>query len=143
MIFSIAFFAVVAAATTCARAAVVTNVVSEAELMHFINTTNAELKFIGKPINANGPARRAALDTMVVFCTSRIDQVCGGSCSVYNGGPACLNAPGTQCLSATSNVGFCDRGSCGGSCNQSGSCGDRLDNNFCATPGTASILVGA
>ncbi|KAF9552084.1 hypothetical protein CPC08DRAFT_647383 [Agrocybe pediades] len=123
----------------------VTNLASEAELMHFITTTDAELTFIGEPINfaANGAQRRNALNTMVVYCNKRIDNVCGGACTVYNGGPTCLNAPNTQCLSATSNVGFCDRGSCGGSCNQFSTCGVRLDNNFCSTPGTASILVGA
>ncbi|KAF9552085.1 hypothetical protein CPC08DRAFT_745012 [Agrocybe pediades] len=140
MIFGTTFFAMVAAAVaaTGASAVAVANIASEAEIMHFIATTDAKLTFIGNPIQ-----RRNALDTTVVYCSSRVDNVCGGACTVYSGGPTCLNAPDTQCLSATSNVGFCDRGGCGGSCNEFASCGTRLSNNFCFTPGTASILVGA
>ncbi|KAJ3826849.1 hypothetical protein F5880DRAFT_1541559 [Lentinula raphanica] len=79
---------------------------------------------------------------MVVYCNTKTVNVCGGSCTVYNGGAKCLNAPGTNCLSATNNVGFCDRGGCGGSCNQFSTCGTRMDDNFCYTPGTNSINVG-
>ncbi|KAI0739157.1 hypothetical protein C8Q80DRAFT_1222341 [Daedaleopsis nitida] len=108
-------------------------------MMHWLATTNAELTFIGKPINPL--AARSAQTTIVTYCSQRIDNVCGGACTVYNGNHACLNAPNTNCLSATTNVGFCDRGGCGGSCNQFSTCGTRLDNGFCFTPGTASILV--
>lgn len=80
---------------------------------------------------------------MVTYCSSRTQNVCGGACTVYNGGATCLAAPGTKCLAATNNVGFCDRGGCGGSCNQLSSCGTRLDNGFCFTPGTASIIVSS
>ncbi|KAJ7576164.1 hypothetical protein C8J56DRAFT_1016975 [Mycena floridula] len=100
----------------------------------------ADITWIGEPINPL--TRRSAQNTVVTFCSNRIDNLCGGPCTVYNGGATCLNAPDTNCLSATNNVGFCDRGGCGGSCNQFSSCGTRLDNNFCFTPGTQSILVG-
>ncbi|KAI0762540.1 hypothetical protein C8Q74DRAFT_1371560 [Fomes fomentarius] len=110
------------------------------EILHWIKTTDADLTFVGAPINPLTP--RAAQNTMVVYCSKRSQNVCGGSCTVYNGGAACLEASGTNCLSATHNVAFCDRGKCGGSCNQFSSCGTRLDNNFCYTPGTKSIVVG-
>lgn len=111
------------------------------EFKEWLATTDANITFIGAPISGIGP--RSAQDTIVTYCNKRVNNVCGGSCTVYNGGPRCLDAPGTQCLSATRNVGFCDRGGCGGSCNQFSTCGTRLDNNFCYTPGTRSILVGA
>ncbi|EIW54845.1 uncharacterized protein TRAVEDRAFT_130874 [Trametes versicolor FP-101664 SS1] len=113
--------------------------VSHEAMMHWLATTDAELTFIGEPPNPLTP--RAAQNTMVTYCSSRTQNVCGGHCTVYNGGAACLNAPKTKCLSATKNVGFCDRGGCGGSCNQLSTCGTRLDNGFCFTPGTASIIV--
>ncbi len=78
---------------------------------------------------------------MITYCSSRTQNVCGGACTVYNGGATCLYAGGTVCIAATANVGFCDRQNCGGSCNQLASCGTRLDNGFCYTPGTQSIIV--
>lgn len=115
--------------------------VTEAEFKNWLATTDANITYIGEPITAD-ISPRAALNTMVTYCNRRVVNVCGGDCTVYNGGMTCLNAPDTVCLAVTSNVGFCDRGSCGGSCNQLSSCGTHLDNGFCATPGTASILVG-
>ena len=110
-------------------------------MLNWIKTTDAELTFVGAPINPLTP--RSAQNTMVTYCNKRINNVCGGSCTVYNGGAACLDAPGTSCLAATHNVGFCDRGGCGHSCNQLSTCGTRLDNGFCYTPGTKSILVSS
>ena len=109
--------------------------------MHWISTTDAELTFIGKAINPLAP--RSAEDTTVTYCSNRVDDVCGGPCTVYTGGAACLNTPNTNCLAAITNVGFCDRSGCTHSCNQLSTCGTRLDNNFCFTPGTQSILVPA
>ncbi|KAI0729529.1 hypothetical protein C8Q72DRAFT_828949 [Fomitopsis betulina] len=67
--------------------------------------------FVGEPIpgvNARaGLASREALSTTVTYCSQRIDSVCGGACTVYTGGATCLNAPDTNCLAATNNVGFC------------------------------------
>ena len=108
-------------------------------MMNWLATTDAKLTYVGKPVNPL--ASRAAQDIMVTYCDSRSANVCGGTCVVYNGGATCIEASGTECLSATGNVGFCDRGGCGGSCNQLSTCGTRLDNDFCATPGTASINV--
>ncbi|EPT00543.1 hypothetical protein FOMPIDRAFT_1122259, partial [Fomitopsis schrenkii] len=120
--------------------------VSRDDMMNWLRTTDANLTFVGEPIpGVNAPeglASRDAQNTMVTYCTTRNDDVCGGTCAVYNGGPTCLSAPGTNCLSATNNVGFCDRSGCGHSCNQLSSCGTHLDSGFCYTPGTRSILVG-
>ncbi|GJE96902.1 hypothetical protein PsYK624_131100 [Phanerochaete sordida] len=118
-----------------------TYLVSHEQMLHWIATTSAELTFVGAPLNPLTP--RSAQNTMVTYCSHRVDNVCGGPCTVYNGGATCLNAPGTNCLAATHNVGFCDRGGCGHSCNQLSTCGTRLDNGFCFTPGTQSILVSA
>ena len=107
--------------------------------MHWLATTDAELTFVGKPINGSVP--RAAQDVTVTYCTKRTQNVCGGQCTVYNGPATCLNTPGVACLSASANVGFCDKGGCSGSCNQLASCGTRIDDGFCATPGTKSIIV--
>ena len=114
--------------------------VTDAELDNWLATTDAKLTFVSDFDN-NPLADRAALNTRVVYCNRRTNNVCGGDCTVYNGNSKCLNAPDTQCLSATTNVGFCDRAGCGGSCNQYSSCGTRLDNGFCYTPGTRSINV--
>ena len=113
------------------------------QFKHWLANTDSKVTFHGKPLgDLSDLSKRNALNTIVTFCSNRIDDLCGGPCNVYNGGATCIEAPNTNCLSATNNVGFCDRGSCGGSCNQFSSCGTRLQNNFCYTPGTASILVG-
>ncbi|KAF9468673.1 hypothetical protein BDZ94DRAFT_1232229 [Collybia nuda] len=111
------------------------------EFKEWLATTDANVTFIGDPISSIAP--RSAQNTIVTYCNKRSQNVCGGACTVYNGGAKCLSAPGTQCLSATQNVAFCNRGGCGGTCNQFSSCGTRMDNNFCWTPGTQSIIVGA
>ncbi|KAJ3810781.1 hypothetical protein F5876DRAFT_88713 [Lentinula aff. lateritia] len=111
--------------------------VTKDKILEWISTTEANLTFIGEPIT-----KRNTENTMVVYCSVRTQDVCGGACTVYNGGANCLNAPNTNCLSATNNVGFCDRDGCGGSCNQLSTCGVRLDDGFCYTPGTSSINVG-
>ena len=115
-----------------------TYLVSHDEMMHWLKNTDANLTYIGKPINPLSPRDGT---TTVTYCTKRVGGVCGGSCSVYNGGPTCIDASGTSCLSATKNVGFCDRGGCGHSCHDLSTCGTHLDNGFCSTPGTKSILV--
>ncbi|RPD58869.1 hypothetical protein L226DRAFT_616610 [Lentinus tigrinus ALCF2SS1-7] len=109
------------------------------EFYDWLNTTDAKITFIGKPIDPNAPP--SPDNVIVTYCSDRTQNVCGGPCTVYNGGAACLYAPDTNCLSATANVGFCDHTDCGGSCNQLASCGTRLDNGFCYTPGTNSIIV--
>ncbi|KAF8954073.1 hypothetical protein BDZ97DRAFT_1908426 [Flammula alnicola] len=108
-----------------------TFLVSPAEFTNWLSTTDANLTFIGKPITQRDLESRQSLNTMVTYCTNLVDNVCGGT------------SGGTNCLAATNNVGFCDGGNCDGSCNELASCGTPLDNNFCATPGTGSIVVGA
>ena len=106
------------------------------DLLTWLSTTDANITYTSGPVS-----RDVGGNVMVVYCTKRTQSVCGGECTVYNGGAKCINAPGTSCLMATANVGFCDRGNCGGSCNQLSTCGTHLDDNFCFTPGTASINV--
>ena len=120
---------------------------SEDDFKDWLANTDADITYVGEPID--NTRRSADPDTsltkranvMVTYYTKRTQNVCGGTCTVYNGGPTCLSAPGTSCLSATANVGFCDHGGCSGSCNEFASCGTRLNNNFCFTPGTKSIIV--
>ncbi|KAJ7819228.1 hypothetical protein B0H13DRAFT_2378495 [Mycena leptocephala] len=112
------------------------------QLMDWLATTDANLTFVGPPAGTRDLGTRQTT-TMVTYCTKRIDDICGGTCQVYNGGTQCIHAPGTSCIAATSNVGFCDKGGCGGSCNELSSCGTPMANGFCDTPGTASILVAA
>ncbi|KIY68689.1 hypothetical protein CYLTODRAFT_350948 [Cylindrobasidium torrendii FP15055 ss-10] len=119
-------------------------IISDEEMDYFLSTTKAELIFVGdngEERAFDNPLEKPA-NTRVTYCNRRINKVCGGQCHVYNGGATCINASGTRCLAATRNVGFCDRGGCKHSCNQLSTCGTRLDNGFCYTPGTKSILVG-
>ncbi|RDX48658.1 hypothetical protein OH76DRAFT_1404587 [Lentinus brumalis] len=133
-------FAVVAAMVSQAIASPIeAGIVTTDEFLQWLDTTDANITYIGAPINRNAP--RSAENIMITYCSSRTQNVCGGACTVYNGGATCLYAGGTVCIAATANVGFCDRQNCGGSCNQLASCGTRLDNGFCYTPGTQSIIV--
>ncbi|TBU25860.1 hypothetical protein BD311DRAFT_668755 [Dichomitus squalens] len=116
-----------------------TYVVSHEQMMHWIATTEAELTFVGTPINPLAP--RAATNTTVTYCTNRVDDVCGGPCTVFTGGGVCISTPNVVCLSATSNVGFCDSSDCRGTCSQLSDCNTTLNFGFCATPETASILL--
>lgn len=113
--------------------------VSHEEMLNWIKTTDAKLTFVGKPINPL--TARDAQSTIVTYCNTRSFDVCGGICTVYNGGAKCLAAPGTQCLSATKPVSFCADSRCSGPCNPSSNCGTPLANGFCYTPNTNSILV--
>ncbi|KAF8808895.1 hypothetical protein BYT27DRAFT_7232521 [Phlegmacium glaucopus] len=135
---------IISALTLFAAASpVVPNVVTVEQVQDWLAyTDSANITFIGDPIDDN-LSKRNALNTIVTYCRNRIGNACGPPCTVYNGGPTCLNAPGTQCLNATRNVVFCAGTGCGGGCNQLSTCGTRLDNNFCWTPGTESILVGS
>lgn len=122
-------------ATVCQ---VATSVVSVAEMKNWLATTDANLTFIGEPIENLGIS---PFVTTVTYCSTRAGSLCSGPCTVFTGSNVCLNAPDTNCLSATGNVAFCDHAGCSGSCNNFNSCGTRLDNGFCATPGTKSISV--
>ncbi|KAL1943013.1 hypothetical protein VTO73DRAFT_4684 [Trametes versicolor] len=116
-------------------------IISEAEFAHWLATTDAELTFIGD--RPNPLAKRSAQSTIVTYCTKRVGGICGGSCSVYNGGATCLDATGTNCIAATRDVGFCDKTGCEGNCNAMSLCGTPMGNGFCATPNTQSILVSS
>ncbi|KAJ7303018.1 hypothetical protein DFH08DRAFT_794181 [Mycena albidolilacea] len=109
-----------------------------AEMKNFLATTDANLTFIGD-VSTLGVS---PFVTTVTYCATRTANLCSGPCTVYTGGATCLDAPNTACLSATSNVAFCDKSGCKGTpCNVLSSCGTKLDDGFCFTPGTKSISV--
>lgn len=112
---------------------------SQVEMMHCIATTDAELTFAGEPINPL--EARPAQKTMIIYGSSRVGNVCGGRCTVYNGGATCLAAPDTNCLSVTKDIGFCNQTSCGGMCTELVNYIQQLSNKFCFTPGTNFIVV--
>ncbi|KAJ3509170.1 hypothetical protein NLJ89_g5361 [Agrocybe chaxingu] len=141
-LFVLAAMAVVGSASPTPEVVPASFIWTDAEFDHWLATTDAEITYYGNTA-PNPLAPRAALNTRVTYCSTRIENLCGGACTVYDGGATCLDAPNTNCLAATNNVGFCDRGGCGGSCHQLSTCGTRLDNNFCYTPGTRSIAVGS
>ncbi|PBK85711.1 hypothetical protein ARMGADRAFT_1169448 [Armillaria gallica] len=137
--FSLAAMAVVGRASPTpepASAAIWT----DAEFDHWLATTDAKITYYGNT-SSNALAPRDALITTVIYCSSRISNVCGGACTVYQGGAICLPAPDTVCLGATQNIGFCDRAGCVGDCTQLTDCILWLDGGFCYTPATRSILV--
>ncbi|KAI5830640.1 hypothetical protein K523DRAFT_327599 [Schizophyllum commune Tattone D] len=143
---------------------------SEAQLLHWLKTTDANLTFIGDPIpgiigpegltppgpegltppgyegltppSHEGLTPRGALATTVVYCSVRNGNTCDGPCTVHNGDPECLYAPNTNCLFATGEVTFCAPSKCDCPCNLYSHCGTRMDNGFCWTPGTNAIYVG-
>ncbi|KAI0655658.1 hypothetical protein C8Q70DRAFT_407885 [Cubamyces menziesii] len=113
---------------------------SRAELLQWLSTIDPSLvTYTGNPINPD-PSEPAA-DTTVVYCANKSGSNCQPPCTVHNGGPGCIYAPGTNCLSATSDVSFCSTSDCTKFCNTYDDCGDRLDDGYCYTPGTNSIFV--
>ncbi|KAJ7697145.1 hypothetical protein B0H17DRAFT_1158486 [Mycena rosella] len=128
MHFSALFSLVSASLMLGATAGVSFKLVTGDQFMDWLATTDANLTFVGPPAGTRDFETRQTT-TMVTYCTKRIDDICGGTCQVYDGG--------------AHNVGFCDKGGCGGSCNELSSCGTSIANGFCDTPGTASILVAA
>ncbi|KAI0666865.1 hypothetical protein C8Q78DRAFT_994599 [Trametes maxima] len=142
MQFSSLFYTVVALATVAvASPAGANNIISEAEFAHWLATTDAELTFIGPRPDFSPLGKRSAQSTSLTYCTKRVGNVCGGSCTVYNGGATCLNVPGTACIAASKDVGFCDAVGCTGDCSLLSLCGTPMGNGFCAIDGTKSILV--
>ena len=77
---------------------------SEDDFKNWLATTDADITYVGEPIDTNSSTSSSLTkraNVMVTYCTKRTNNVCGGSCTVYNGGPTCLSTPGTACLSAT------------------------------------------
>ena len=56
-------------------------------MLTWLSTTSAKLTFIGEPIKALDT--RVGGNVMVVYCSNRSQNVCGGPCTVYNGGATC------------------------------------------------------
>ncbi|KAK0477045.1 hypothetical protein IW261DRAFT_1566509 [Armillaria novae-zelandiae] len=113
---------------------------TDAQFDHWLTTTDANITYYGNT-TSNPLAPRDALNTRVTYCSSLVGNACGGFCTVYNGGAACLDAPNTVCLAATNNVGFCSSAGCIGTCTLLTSCILQLQGGFCYTPGTKSIIV--
>ena len=119
------------------------NLITVDQYKHWLENTDA-VTFHGKPLcDLSDLSKRNALNTIVTYCTEKIDDLCGGTCQYTMAERPAMVASGTNYLAATNNVGFYDDGGSGGSCNQFSTCGTKLQNNFCFTPGTASILVGS
>ncbi|KAJ7574064.1 hypothetical protein C8J56DRAFT_1065304 [Mycena floridula] len=71
--------------------------ITDAQFKAWLTTKDlSDITWIGKLVNPL--TRRSAENTIVTFCSNRIDDVCGRPCSVYNGGPTCIDAPDTNCL---------------------------------------------
>ena len=109
--------------------------------MSWIANTDAKLTFLGEPINPLAP--RSAEVTTLAYCSARVNDECGGTCAVYSGGAQCLSTPGTNCLAATNPVLFCSTDCCDSPCTSLTACGVPLDNGFCFTPDTNSILISS
>ncbi|KAL1723224.1 hypothetical protein EV715DRAFT_191524 [Schizophyllum commune] len=121
------------------------------QYLHWLRTTDAEMIFNGHPVSGlTAPAgiftRAAQATGFVTYCNVRTtDNKCGGTCTVYAGGPACVSAPHTTCYYVSSNfqnaVSACGGPGCTGSCSGYAQCATRLSDGFCYAPGTQSILV--
>lgn len=114
---------------------------SEAQLFNWLATTNATITYVGPPPTLNPFARLSAQNTMVVYCSTRLEPLCLGECTVYNGGAECVDTPHTECMAATKDVGYCDKKGCNGNCNELAACGTELIGGFCYTYGTKSIVI--
>ncbi|KAI0372671.1 hypothetical protein BV20DRAFT_1060431 [Pilatotrama ljubarskyi] len=114
-------------------------IISDAEMAHWLASTDAVLTFIGDL--PNPLAERSAEFASVTFCTKSIGPICGGTCTVYNGFATCLDAAGTACISATGSVDYCDAAGCSGTCRALSLCGSPMESGFCSTPNTQSIRV--
>ncbi|KAF9499461.1 hypothetical protein BDN71DRAFT_1428176 [Pleurotus eryngii] len=103
---SLATLAVMAVSSPASSRDVGANIVTDAELDDWLRTADANITFVG---GAKGPLpRRNALIARVVYCTQRSGPLRGDHCTLYEGNSVCLNAPGTNCLMATTNVAFCN-----------------------------------
>ncbi|KAF7372741.1 hypothetical protein MSAN_00479500 [Mycena sanguinolenta] len=123
---------------TAPQSSVPTGVLTVAQMKNFLATTDANLTFTGLPIEMLGAD---PLVTTLTVCSTRTAQLCSGPCTVFTGSGTCFNTPNTKCLAATTDVSFCDHSNCQGSCNTLSTCGTRLNNGFCSTPGTNSVSV--
>ena len=101
-----------------------------------------EITYVGLK-NHTDIVKRAAQATTVTYCQRRSGNLCSGPCTVSTGNGVCINAPGTQCLAATTDVAFCDYDNCRSSdgCHNLSQCGTRLNDGYCYTPGTNSISI--
>ncbi|KAJ3526217.1 hypothetical protein NMY22_g7362 [Coprinellus aureogranulatus] len=119
-----------------------TGIMTDEQLDHWLANTDAELKFIGEKSYVPGTLRkRGEKSTRLVTCTTANGSNCGGSCSVYNGNAACLNVAGTVCIQASGPVAFCSKANCADPCTQLANCLAWMNDGFCGTPDTNSIIV--
>ncbi|KAL1762697.1 hypothetical protein FB107DRAFT_285149 [Schizophyllum commune] len=119
--------------------------------LHWLRTTDAEFIYIGQPVHEIADlgdilTRATHTTGFVTYCNVRTtDNECGGTCTVYAGGPACVSAPHTTCYYVSSNfrnaVSACGGPGCTGGCSGYAQCATRLIDGFCYAPETQSILV--
>lgn len=115
---------------------------TDEQLDHWLANTDATLTFIGEGSNVPSTLqKRGERNTRLVYCTLMTGSVCGGTCSVYNGNAACINTPGTSCIQASGPVAFCSKQNCGDPCTQLANCLAWMNDGFCGTPDTGSIIV--
>ncbi|KAF6754990.1 hypothetical protein DFP72DRAFT_1169948 [Ephemerocybe angulata] len=141
----IAAFTAVATVVTASPTPATEGLTNDAQIDHWLANTDAKITYIGDEDASVNPLKgiekRGALNTRVVYCSQRFGNTCGGNCSVYNGNSVCLAAPDTVCLQASTQVAFCSQPNCLAPCTQLSNCIQRLDNGFCYTPDTKSIIV--
>ena len=111
--------------------------------MHWLATTDADVTFIGAPIDPLAPRDRAAAqNTIVTYCSGDpLGPLCTGLCVAYNGPPACIYVPATQCISAKNDDNLCTTNDCSGTCTRLSNCSTPLPIGFCYTPSTKSVSV--
>ncbi|KAK7014358.1 hypothetical protein R3P38DRAFT_2545534 [Favolaschia claudopus] len=131
-------FALAATASAASLSSLPAGVVSVAAMKEYIATTDAELTFVGAPIGELGIN---PLLTTVTVCSTAAGNLCSGPCTVLTGSARCFETPDTACLSATTNIAFCNQAKCKGKCTPLSSCNKYLGDGFCYTPGTRSISL--
>ncbi|CAA7264577.1 unnamed protein product [Cyclocybe aegerita] len=118
-------------------------IMTDAQFKNWLATTDAEITYAGEPPIDNPLAERDTQSLQITYCTHRANNICGGRCTVYRGpSPACVDAPDTNCIASTRDVGFCTRKDCHPTCQQLSHCATQLADGFCFTPNTNSIIVG-
>lgn len=106
-----------------------------------IGLTNLKLTFVDPGTTSAEISPFAALATRVEGCDTITGSCCGGVCIGFDAGKQCVAlSMKIACLRASKNVGFCTQKGCK-SCKSLSNCQRKLDERFCATPGTVSINV--
>lgn len=112
------------------------------EMAQWLSNHEGVITYVGLK-NHTEIVKRAAQSTTVTYCGQVSGNLCSGPCTVSTGNGICINAPGTNCLAASTDVAFCDYDNCDSSdgCHNLSQCGTRLNDGYCFTPGTNSISL--